>query len=316
MTSPRLRILSQAGDADALQLPADLRARVEVISVPPSRPVPADVRGDVLLMVHNGAPAIYDLAERGVRWVHFVGTGVNAFDVPRLAQGRVFTNSRGSVAVPIAEYVLAALLFHEKRLAELFIRSAPERWPSRLALGTLQGRQLALLGLGAIGAAVAQRALPFGARVRALRNTSTPSPLEGVELVRTFEALVADADHLILAAPLTPSTRHIIHAEHLAKVKPGLHIVNIARGELIDQDALRVALDNGTLSGATLDAVTPEPLPAGHWLYEHPRVRVSPHNSWNWPHTHQTVARFFVENLRRYLAGEPLDNVIDPAVGY
>jgi len=317
MTSPRLRILSQFGDVDALQLPADLRERVEVSFVPPSQPVPADVRGDVLLMVHSGAPAIYELVERGVRWVHFVGTGVNAYDLPRLTRGgRIFTNSRGSVAVPISEYVLAALLFHEKRLSELFVHTAPEHWPSRMALGTLHGRQLALLGFGAIGGAVAQRALPFGARVRALRNTSALSPIEGVEVVRTFEALVADADHLILAAPLTPSTRHIVNAESLAKVKPGLHVINVARGELIDQDALRAALDNGTLSGATLDAVTPEPLPAGHWMYEHPRVRVSPHHSWNWPHAHETVARMFADNLRRYLNAEPLDNVVDPDVGY
>jgi phosphoglycerate dehydrogenase-like enzyme len=309
------RVLSQLGDADAIRLPHDLRARVQVVAVPPTEPVPNDVSGDVLLMSF-GNDKIYELAERGVKWVHFIGTGINAFDVERLARGRVFTNSRGAVQVPISEWVLAVLLHHEKRLAEVFIHKPPERWPVRTPLGTLHGKQIALLGLGAIGAGVAQRALPFGARVRALRHSHSPSPVAGVELVSSFEALIAGADHLVLAAPLTPHTQHILNARAFDLAKPGLHVVNIARGELIDQDALRDAIDREIVSAATLDAVTPEPLPAGHWMYDHPKLRLSPHISWSWPSSQDTVARIFAENLRRYLAGEPLHNVIDPARGY
>lgn len=309
------RILSQLGDADALRLPHDLRARVQVVAVPPSEPVPHDAQGDVLLMSF-GNDKIYELVERGVKWVHFVGTGINAFDVERLARGRVFTNSRGAVEVPISEWVLALLLHHEKQLASVFIHEPPARWPVRTPLGTLHGKQIAILGLGAIGAGVAARALPFGARVRALRHTDAPSPIPDVELVSSFEALIRDADHLVIAAPLTPHTQQILNARTFALAKPGLHIVNIARGELIDQDALRDALDREIVSAASLDAVTPEPLPAGHWLYSHPKVRLSPHISWSWPASRDTVARIFSENLRRYLAGEPLHNVIDPARGY
>jgi phosphoglycerate dehydrogenase-like enzyme len=315
MGTKRVRILSQAGDADAIRLPADLREQVEVVFVPPSDPIPRDLSGDVLLMTF-GNDAIYELAERGVKWVHFIGTGINAFDVDRLARGRVFTNSRGAVAVPISEWVLAVLLHHEKRLADVFIRTPPARWPIRTPLGTLHGRQIALLGLGAIGAAVAQRALPFGARVRALRHSKKPSPVEGVEIVSTFEALISGADHLVIAAPLTASTRHILDARAFERVKPGLHVVNIARGELIDQDALRDALDRELVSAASLDAVTPEPLPAGHWMYDHAKIRLSPHISWSWPSAQDTIGRIFSDNLRRYLAGEPLDNLIDPSLGY
>ncbi|MET0389113.1 MAG: NAD(P)-dependent oxidoreductase [Polyangiales bacterium] len=316
MTKPKLRILSQIGDATALKLPPDLSEQVEVVSVPPNTPVPEGLHGDVLLMAH-GNTAIYALAERGVRWVHFIGTGINAFDLPRLVKdGRTFTNSRGAVAVPISEWVLAVLLHHEKQLSTSFVHAAPDRWPPRVQLGTLYGRQLALLGFGAIGVGVAKRALPFGAQVRALRHTSVASPVSGVELVRSFDALIDGADHLILAAPLTAATRHILDAEALAKVKHGVHVVNVARGELIDQDALRVALDDGRVAAASLDAVTPEPLPAGHWLYEHPRVHLSPHISWNWPDSHSTVVGIFADNLRRFLAGERLENVIDPEVGY
>lgn len=316
MARPPLRILSQYGDADALKLPIDLRERVEVVHVRPSEPIPRDLRGDVLLMTH-GNDAIYELAERGVRWVHFVGTGVNAYDLPRLARGRVFTNSRGAVAVPISEWVLATLLHHEKRLDEVFAHAKqPANWPIRMPLGTLYERRVAILGFGAIGENVARRLLPFGAHVVAQRHTDKPSPLPEVELVKTVEALIDGADHLVLAAPVTPRTRQIVNAQLLARAKPGLHLVNIARGELVDQEALRDALDRGIVAAASLDAVTPEPPPEGHWLYAHPKVRLSPHNSWNWPGSVATVTGIFIANLRRYLADEPLENVIDPAVGY
>ena len=315
MVIPVLRILSQFGDADTLKLPPDLRERVEVIHVPPNRDVPPELRGDVLLMTF-GNPAIYELAERGVKWVHFIGTGVNAFDVPRLARGRIFTNSRGSVGVPISEWVMAVLLHHEKRLDEAFVHEKPAQWPVRTPLGTLHGKHVALLGLGVIGENVARRLLPFGAHVRALRHSSQPSPIDGVRLVSSIEALIDGADHLVLAAPSTPKTQHIVNADLLARAKKGLHLVNIARGDLIDQDALRDALDRGVVGAASLDTVTPEPLPDGHWLYTHPRVRLSPHISWSWPRAVDTISAIFVANLRRYLADEPLENVLDPEVGY
>lgn len=315
MTHSAAVILSQLGDAEALRLPADLRERVRVVSVPPSLPTPADAHGDVLLMSF-GNDAIYDLVERGVRWVHFVGTGIDRFDVARLARGRTFTNSRGAVAVPISEWVLAVLLHHEKRLDEVFIHGPPASWPVRTPLGSLHGKQLALLGLGAIGAGIARRALAFDARVRALRFSGAPSPVPGVELVSTFDALLDGADQLVIAAPLTDQTRHILNARAFARVKPGLHVVNIARGDLIDQDALHDALDRGLVSAASLDAVTPEPLPEGHWLYTHPKVRLSPHISWSWPGAQDTITGIFTDNLRRYLSGQPLANVIDPERGY
>jgi len=200
MARAPLRILSQFGDAETLKLPADLRERVEVLYLPPSEPIPSDLRGDVLLMTF-GNQAIYDLAERGVKWVHFIGTGVNAFDVPRLSRGRVFTNSRGSVAVPISEWVLATLLHHEKRLDEVFVREKPATWPVRTPLGTLYERRVAILGLGAIGENVARRLVPFGAHIVAQRNTDKPSRVPEVKLVKSVEALIDGALQLARVRP-------------------------------------------------------------------------------------------------------------------
>jgi phosphoglycerate dehydrogenase-like enzyme len=120
----------------------------------------------------------------------------------------------------------------------------------------------------------------------------------------------------VLAAPATPRTRHLINAESLALVKPGVHLVNIARGALVDQDALRVALDDGRVAMASLDTVDPEPLPEGHWLYSHPKVRLSAHVSWASPAGMERTLEIFVDNLRRHAAGEQVLHVVDADEGY
>ena len=171
-------------------------------------------------------------------------------------------------------------------------------------LGSLHGRRLAILGFGSIGVAVAQRALPFGMEVRGLRRTDRPSEVAGVELVGSVAEAVDGADHVVVAAPLTPATRHLIDDRALAAMKPGVHLVNIARGGLVDQAALRVALDDGHVALASLDAVDPEPLPEGHWLFTHPRVRLSAHDSWSWPGANAAMFERFAANLRG-LAGRP-----------
>jgi phosphoglycerate dehydrogenase-like enzyme len=123
-------------------------------------------------------------------------------------------------------------------------------------------------------------------------------------------------EHLVLAAPLTPATRHIIDRGSLACAKPGLHIVNVARGALIDDDALLQALDTGLVGRATLDATEPEPLPSGHPFYRHPRVRLSPHASVHTPKTPERFATKFAENLARFRGGNALLDRVDFGRGY
>jgi phosphoglycerate dehydrogenase-like enzyme len=137
-----------------------------------------------------------------------------------------------------------------------------------------------------------------------------------VERARDFDHLLAEADHLVVAAPATRETRGLLGRDAFAKVKRGVHLVNVARGELVDQDALREALDDGRVACASLDTVDPEPLPEGHWLYTHPKVRLSPHISWSAPGALDRLVAPFVENLGRYRRGEPLVGLVDVAAGY
>jgi phosphoglycerate dehydrogenase-like enzyme len=287
--------------------------KATLVKIPDRGDLPAEIRGDVLLTWAWGSPNIANVLERGVRWVHAYGTGVNAFPFDAL-HGVPLTCSRGASAIPIAEWVMAMLLAAEKRLPETWLHEPPEVW-NIFDLGGLHGRTLGLLGLGGIAQETARRALAFGMTVIAHRRTSRPSPIAEVELV-DFDSLLARSDHLVIAAPDTRETHHVIGRDALARTKPGVHLVNIARGGLVDQDALRAALDTGQVKLASLDTVDPEPLPAGHWLYTHPRVRLSPHCSWSAPGALDRLLDSFLENLSRWLAGEPLEGVVDVELGY
>jgi phosphoglycerate dehydrogenase-like enzyme len=312
-----LTVLSQVGDADRLGLAPDIAAQVRVVPIPTEGDLEPGVTGEVLLSRPTIVPNFAHVLTRGVRWVHLIGTGIDEFPLHLVGSDLVLTNSRGMSAVPISEWVLATMLAFEKDLPDAWIDRPPAHWnmPVR-PLGTLHGRRVGLVGLGGIGLALAERLLPFGTEVRALRRRDRPSPLPGVELVPDIGALVDGADHVVVVAPLTDATRGLLDARVMGAMKPGAHLVNVARGPLVDQDALRDALDRGHLARASIDAPDPEPLPEGHWMYTHPGVRLSPHVSWNWPGAGTGLYEAFRENLARYLAGQPLENVIDPATGY
>src|SRR5579871_6398472 len=249
-----------------------------------------------------------------VEWVHIMGAGVGGFPFA-LLRGRPLTCSKGASSVPIAEWVLAVMLAFEKQVPESWIHEPPDAW-NRAHLGSLAGKTLGLIGIGAIGAEIAKRALAFDMRVVALRRSSRPLPVPGVVAAASLAEVVPDADHVAVAAPATPDTYHLIGSEAFAAMTDGVHLVNIARGTLVDQDALIAALDSGKVARASLDVVDPEPLPAGHPLYTHPKVRLTPHISWSSPITMPRTMEIFLENLRRFRTGEPLEGLVDVEAGY
>lgn len=273
----------------------------------------ARVGADVVVTVPLDTPELR-AAAAGAPWLHCLSTGIDGFPLD-LAGGRVVTCSRGASAVPIAEYVLAALLDRAKGLAAAAVSSPPTA-PVVPVAGTLAGTTLGLLGLGAIGTEVARRAAAFDVRIVAhRRRRDFPAP-PGVEVAGRLEAVLEQADHLVVAVPVTPATRHLLGAAAFAGLRPGAHLVNVSRGAVVDTCALVAALDDGTVGFATLDVTDPEPLPAGHPLYRHPRVRITPHVAWAGPAGLGRVVGGFAENVRRHEAGEALLGVVDAAAGY
>jgi phosphoglycerate dehydrogenase-like enzyme len=256
------------------------------------------------------------LDEMHIPWMQLAGTGIDSVPAAIFA-GRTVTCARGASAAAIAEWVMAALLSRAKRFPEAFVTQPPARWNfPTLPLDSIEGSTLGIIGLGGIGSRIAHHAVMFGMKVKALRRTADPPSVAGVRLVGALPDLLGDADHLVLAAPATPRTRHLIDAGAFRLMKPGVHLVNVARGSLVDQDALHQALDEGTVAMATLDAVQPEPLPEGHWMYSHAKVRLSPHGSWYTPSAHEAMLEIILANLERFLAHEPLLGVVDLDEGY
>jgi phosphoglycerate dehydrogenase-like enzyme len=255
------------------------------------------------------------VATRGIQWVQLSGTGFDGVR-PSILEAPLVTVARGASAVPISEYVLAAMLACEKDLPANWLREQPKHWNFQ-RMDALAGKTLGLVGIGGIGSRVARLARAFDMDVVALRrHPEAGSPVDGVRVTADLDEVLAAADHLVLAAPATARTRQLLDGDAFGRVRPGVHLVNIARGDLVDQDALRVALDDGTVARASLDTVTPEPLPEGHWMYSHPKVFLTPHSSWSSPAFFDAAIEIFLDNLGRYRAGDRLLHVIDREEGY
>ncbi|MET7337813.1 NAD(P)-dependent oxidoreductase [Nonomuraea sp. NPDC005650] len=246
---------------------------------------------------------------QGASWIHLSGVGID--NVPRgLLDGRVVTNSAGVNAVPVAELAVMFLLAAVKDVPRIWGPAAPDATWTDFQLDVLDGHTLGIIGYGHIARELVPRARAFGMTV--LVHTLTPRPDgDGVAFV-TKEELAASADHIVVAATANESTRDIVDRTFLQRTKPGVHLVNVARGSLVEQEALRPFLDSGHVSRASLDTVEPEPLPADHWLRGHPRVKLTPHVGGVFAHaamTRRAVERF-AANLRRYLAGEELLDIV------
>lgn len=290
---------------------------VTVVELPRNGEIDRQLHGDVLLTSAAPSENTAQAVALGARWIHLFGTGIDHFPHQLLSNEQTLTCTRGGAAIPISEWVLAHMLAHAKRIPDVWIDDIPDiGWKTDLRIDRLHDRTVTLVGLGGIGIAVAQRCLAFDMSVLAVRRTNRPSPVEGVQVVPDLGQAVARSDHLVLAIPATADTDHLVNEAVFAACKPGLHLLNVGRGRVVDESALREALDAGTVSMASLDTVDPEPLPSGHWMLTHPKVRLTPHISWRMPGGKAVYLDVFEANLQRWLSGEPLHGVVDVDAGY
>jgi phosphoglycerate dehydrogenase-like enzyme len=262
---------------------------------------------------------------RRLRWIHLPAAGVGSQLFAALVESDVvLTNARGLHAASMAEHALGLLLAFARKLHLARDLQRAHRWGQVAlwteppALGQLAGGTLGLVGLGAVGAALAERAAALGLRVIAVRPHPRPDPAPAHEQwgLDRLDELLARADWVVLAAPHTAASRGMIGAAQLARMKPGAVLVNLGRGALVDEAALVAALRGGRIAGAALDVVGREPLEPGSPLWDLPNVILTPHVGGLGPGHWEGAVRQFAGNLARYRAGQPLRNVVDKRAGY
>jgi phosphoglycerate dehydrogenase-like enzyme len=258
---------------------------------------------------------------RSVRWIQVSSAGVEDFLTEAVRRsGITLTNARGVYGVAGAEHVLGEMLLFTRRLQEMRTAQRERRWEQAtyLTIPTLQGQTLGVVGLGGIGSQIALRGKAFGMTVLAVRRhpAETPPYVDHLSGMDGLDDLLAAADHVALALPLTAETRNLIDATRLARLKPTAYLYNIGRGAVVDETALIAALQARRFAGAALDVFVEEPLPADSPLWDLPNVLITPHVGANGPADWIAVANLFADNLRRYRAGQPLRNVVDFDLGY
>jgi phosphoglycerate dehydrogenase-like enzyme len=261
-----------------------------------------------------------------LQWVQSPAVGVGSLMGPELlASDVVITSARGVRARAMAEHVIGVTIALARQLPLALRAQVVHEWAQDRLEGpesgirTLAGLRMGIVGLGAIGTEVAKIAAPFGFRVTAIRRRADRPVPSGVDRVWTPDRLLdllADSDVVVLAAPHTPETKQLIGRRELDRIKRGAFLVNVARGKLIDDQAVVDALTEGRLGGAALDVFTREPLDPASPYWDLPNVIITPHTSGAMQDYWTPLVALFSENLRRFEAGQPLLNVVDKVAGY
>lgn len=316
---PRLVILT---DADLTEPPGADRWRELVdVTVTDADGLATALPGARVLLLwdfFSGALAEAWPAADALEWVHACSAGVDTLLFEGLrASEVVLSNARGVFDQPIAEFVAASVLAHDKRLHESKRLQRDHVWQHRDTTRTA-GRRALVVGTGGIGRAIGRTLRALGVEVTGGGRVARADDPDLGTVVATSELTghLGDQDHVVLAAPLTDQTRGLLGAAEIAALKPGAHVVNVGRGPLLDEDALLAALRDGRVGAASLDVFATEPLPSDHPFWEMEQVHVSAHMSGDVEGWLEVLAAQFDDNLRRWLDGRPPASVVDKARGY
>jgi phosphoglycerate dehydrogenase-like enzyme len=272
-----------------------------------------------------GVPRGVAEAGRGtLRWVHTGTAGVGGSLAHIAGMGIVLTNSAGVHAEPMADWVIAAIAYFARGLDRMLAAQREGRWAKEdftdvEPMREFRDLRVGILGLGGIGSAVARRAMALGMSVAGVRRHPArggPSGTRWVGALTDLPRLAAESDVLVIAAPHTDETGGAVGRDVLQRLPRHAVVINVSRGSLLDESALLEVLDAGKLGGAALDVFGVEPLPPGHAFWRHPKVVISPHVSAVTNRFWERETALMVDNIRRYLAGAPLTNVVDLEAGY
>ena len=318
MKSGRIVTVAHSDQLPDPGLMAPVHARATVRYTDPAGLTEALIGTDVLFLYDfqtHALPDAWSAADR-LRWLHIGATGVDSVMFPALQDSDiVVTNTRGVFDTAIAEYVLGQILDFAKDLAGSLRLQQQQIWQHRES-ERIAGSAALIVGTGSIGRAIARLLRAAGLRVRAVGRRARDDDPDFGAVGTDLHAELPGADYVIAVAPLTERTRHMFDANAFAAMKPHARFINVGRGELVVTDDLITALRRGDLAGAALDVVEPEPLPPGHPLWSLPNVRITPHNSGDFRGWRAEIVSTFTSNFDHWIAGRPLDNVVDKTLGY
>lgn len=257
---------------------------------------------------------------KSVKWVHSLSAGVESSLFPEFIASPVpLTNARGVFKSTLAEFAVLGMLYFTKRVRKLVENQRAHKWEQFL-LDEVRGKTMGIIGYGEIGRECAVLAKPLGVKILALRRRPQLS-LNDALVDQNYQPqdlhqLLAESDFVVAAAPLTPETKHMISEKELRAMKRSAILMNVGRGPVIDEAALIRALQEGWIAGAALDVFEQEPLCEDHPFYDMENVLVSPHTADRTPDWLDRAMACFVENFKRYVAQQPLENIVDKTAGY
>lgn len=268
------------------------------------------------------AREILELATN-LKWAHIPWAGVDSVLEPIRKSPATITCGKGVFDAPMADHVFALLLALTRQIPTFVRYQIAGIWKREIPntqLTDLWGKTMGIVGLGSIGREVAQRALSFGMRVLAVKRQPaaiSEEPVDGLFLgYEGLRLMLPECDIVVVTAALTPQTRYLLARNELASMKKGSILINVARGGIVDENALVELLQSGHIAGAGLDVFEDEPLSHDSPLWRMPNVIITPHVGGVSERTRQRVFERFLENLRKFLSGEPLIGVVDKEAGY
>ena len=280
------------------------------------------IEAEAVLMGWGSASEVLEHGRKLV-WIQNVGAGVERLVTDDFRErDLILTNGSGIMAPNIAEHVIGLMLAFGRRLPQLLHAQRDQRWRTdvgRESVTELTGQTAVLVGLGDIGLAVARRLKAFDVTVIGVRRSvgdELPENVDEVVATDDLDSVLGRADHVVSSVPHTPETVGLFDAARFAKFKDGARLYNVGRGTSVVQPDLIAALESGKLSAAGLDVTDPEPLPEGDPLWTAPNVIITGHTSGSTPLFEERLFALFSENIRRYVAGEELLNVVDQERGY
>jgi len=309
--------------ASWLKLLGDLGPDINVIVSNEAAKVPEFARQADVIVNGSSSPRLLSAAIPAAlkaQWMHSLWTGVDHVLSPEvLASPLPLTNGRGVFRRPLAEWTVGAMLYFAYNMRRMVRQQQAGVWEA-FTTEEIQGKTLGIVGYGGIGSLAAELARPFGMRIIALRRR--PELFEQDSIVHESFApaklnqMLAASDYVLLATPLTEQTRGMIGAAQIAAMKPSSVLINVGRGAVVDEPALVDALQGGKIRGAALDVFAVEPLPAEHPFYKLENVLLSPHTADHVQDFVHLAVECFLDNLRRFQAGEPLLNLVNKHAGY